>query len=150
MKSNLLIRVYRTADFNEILGLFLENCPKYFDPSEQKDLIFYLENEIEQYYVIALNDEIIGAGGINFSQDKSSAIISWDFIKPEHHGKGYGQKLLAHRLTFVRAIQGVKSITVRTSQLTDKFYAKSGFIVIDQKKDYWAPGYDLVQMSMNI
>jgi hypothetical protein len=39
---------------------------------------------------------------------------------------------------------------VRTTQLTDQFYAKMGFQLERTEKDFWAKGLDLYQMRMNI
>ncbi|MFP4090250.1 MAG: GNAT family N-acetyltransferase [Cyclobacteriaceae bacterium] len=107
----------------------------------------YLENELEHYYVLLSGNEIVGAGGINFSGNPSIGKISWDLVHPEQQGKGLGRKLLSFRLEKLKAMPEVEQITVRTSQLVYKFYERAGFHLTEVIKDYWAPGYDLYQMK---
>ena len=56
------------------------NTPAFFSPDEENDLIFYLENEIEKYFVVELQNKIVGCGGINFKEDGSVGLLSWDFL----------------------------------------------------------------------
>ena len=44
-------------------------------------------------------------------------------------------------------MDGVKTITVRTSQLVYKYYEKFGFQTKEIIKDFWAKGYDLYRME---
>jgi ribosomal protein S18 acetylase RimI-like enzyme len=147
MCGQLHIRDYQPSDNAMLLELLKLNIPKYFAESELADLAYYLENETENYFVVEIASEIIGAGGINFDNSYKTAKISWDFIHPKFHKQGIGQKLLKHRIDFLNAIEGVEKITVRTSQLAYLFYEKQGFIVNDIVKDYWAKGFDLYNMT---
>lgn len=148
--DNLKIRAYQTTDKSLVLKIFQLNVPKYFAESELEDLKRYLDKEIEEYFVAEMNDEIIGAGGINFENEKKTAIISWDFIHPNYQGKGIGRKLLHHRLELLKSMKNIETIIVRTSQLTFKFYEKSGFKIDEIQKDYWAEGFDLYKMNVEI
>jgi hypothetical protein len=58
--------------------------------------------KIEQYFVAAIGDEIIGACGINFEDNGKSAKISWDFKDPKFKEKGVGQSLLKYRVNFIK------------------------------------------------
>lgn len=150
-KKNYLLKMikrFRTKDKAEIIKLIQLNTPEYFDASEEKDLSNYLDNEIEDYFVFEENAQIIGCGGINY--DENNAVISWDIIHPEHQGKGIGKQLLQHRINFIKSNTNHKMIIVRTSQLTDKFYEKLAFKLEFIKKDYWAKGYDLYQMKLEL
>ncbi|PWH86727.1 GNAT family N-acetyltransferase [Brumimicrobium oceani] len=147
---NLKIRAYQTKDKCKVVEIFKSNVPKYFAESELEDLKCYLGNQIEVYFVAEMNDEIIGAGGINFEDEKKTGIISWDFIHPNHQGKGIGSKLLQHRLELLKSMQNIDTINVRTSQLTFMFYEKNGFVLNKIQKDYWAKGYDLYEMNFQI
>lgn len=140
------IRPYHTSDFNQVIHILQTNTPKYFAPEEEKDLIHYLQNQREDYFVIEEKNQIIGAGGINYKID--TAIISWDFILPNHHGKGIGSLLLNHRLKHIKNKELHQTI-VRTSQFTYKFYEKHGFKLTETQKDFWGIGYDLYHMEMN-
>lgn len=141
------IRLYTPQDKNAIFSLLDLNTPKYFAPEEKDDLVHYLENEIEHYFVAELNNEIVGSGGINFKGTDSKGYLSWDFVNPEVQGQGIGTKLVQHRVDFLSSRPNISSIIVRTSQLVYPFYEKCGFETITKKKDYWAEGYDLYEMQ---
>jgi ribosomal-protein-alanine N-acetyltransferase len=141
------IRPYQKEDFQEVILIFRQNVPQYFSTSEEKALVQYLQHEIDEYFVLAHNRTIIGCGGINFSEDKKTGVISWDFLRPDDHGKGYGSQLLAHRIMRLKQL-GFRRIVVRTSQHTFKFYEKSRFVLKEIKKDFWAPGFDMYNMEL--
>ncbi|WP_017259398.1 GNAT family N-acetyltransferase [Pedobacter arcticus] len=146
MIEHLKIRQYQLEDKEILLDILKLNVPNYFAPSEIDDLESYLDNEIEHYFVAELNSKIVGAGGINFENNYTIGKISWDFIAPDFQGKGIGQKLLAHRINFLKSIPSVENVLVRTSQHAYKFYEKNGFVLKEFQKDYWAPGFDLYKM----
>ncbi|MEO9256867.1 MAG: GNAT family N-acetyltransferase [Crocinitomicaceae bacterium] len=147
MNNSTTIRKYDPSDKNTVIGLLRENTPNYFAKEEEKELINYLENEIELYYILLFDDKIIGSGGINFSEDKKTGIISWDILHPEYQGKSFGSQLLKYRIEKLNSIESIEHTIVRTSQLTYKFYEKQGFETLEIIKDYWAKGFDLYSMK---
>lgn len=147
MKSEMTIRPYTIADKTTLLELLTLNVPKYFAEEEIEDFRLYLEHKVELYYVAQRKNQIVGAGGINFEENRSIAKISWDFIHPEYHKAGIGTRLLAHRLAVLQTMDDVKTILVRTSQLAYSFYQKNGFVLLETVKDYWAEGFDLYRME---
>lgn len=147
---NYIIRPYNSKDKSSLIEIFIKNTPHYFALSELKDLEFYLDYEIEYYYVIEINGKIVGGGGINFPDSLSVARISWDFIDPEFHGLGLGKILFKHRFNIIKSLKTPNIIEVRTSQLTYKFYEKLGFNIIFTEANYWAEGLDLVYMSQKL
>ena len=110
-------------------------------------MLFYLENEIQYYFVAEINGQVVGGGGINFSGDETVGKISWDFIHPDFQGKSLGSLLLKHRIEKLTGLTSVRQITVRTSQLAYKFYQKSGFQLFEIVENYWAKGYHLYKMQ---
>jgi ribosomal-protein-alanine N-acetyltransferase len=147
MTPTAIIREYTSKDKESILELFRMNTPTYFALEEENDLAYYLENEIEYYYIIELEEKIVGSGGINFSEDKVIGKISWDLMHSDYQGKGLGTLLLKFRINKLKEDKEVQQIIVRTSQQAYKFYEKSGFILIEVVKDYWANGFDLFHMQ---
>lgn len=147
MNSEITIRLYTVADKITLLELLTLNVPKYFAEEEIEDFRLYLDHEVELYYVAQRNNQIVGAGGINFEENRSIAKISWDFIHPEYQQAGIGTRLLAHRLAVLQTMDDVKRIFVRTSQLAYPFYQKNGFVLLETVKDYWAEGFDLYRME---
>ncbi len=144
-----MIRKYSNKDKSEIIELLRLNTPDYFDPSEESDLIYYLDNEVEDYFVFEQDSKIIGAGGINYFPKEKLARISWDMINPQAQGKGIGKELTKHRINLLNQNKEVELIMVRTTQLVYKFYEKMGFELEKVEKDFWAKNFDLYQMKMN-
>lgn len=146
MHAEILIREYRKTDKPALLHLLRLNTPQYFAPAEEEDLVHYLDHEIDYYYVLELDHNIVGCGGINFSDDGSTGKISWDIFHPHYQGRGLGSTLLNYRIAKLKEFEHIKAITVRTSQLVYKFYEKNGFELTEVVKDYWATGFDLYHM----
>lgn len=144
--ASIRISVYKSSDKTALLTLIDLNTPEYFAPSEKSDFDLYLDNAIELYYVIRFEDIIVGCGGINFQNNKSVGVISWDIIHPEYQGKSFGKQLLEFRLAELKKIESVLKIIVRTSQSTSVFYQKQGFEVKEIVPNYWAEGFDLYLM----
>ena len=142
-----LIRKYLSADKVAVLNLIKLNTPAFFAEEEMEDLSTYLDKEVELYYVLLVDGEIVGCGGINFAENKTIGRISWDMIHPAFQGKSLGTKLLKHRIEVLRSIPTVQKITVRTSQVAYKFYEKQGFVLNEIKKNYWAEGFDMYNMA---
>ena len=146
----ILIKEYKKSDKKRVLDLLKFNTPKYFSVDEEKDLIYYLDNQIEQYFVIENESKLIGCGGINYEDFNTIGIISWDIIHPDFQKKGVGSQLLKHRIEILKSVKELKAIKVRTSQLTNDYYAKLGFELIVIKKNYWAKGFDLYEMLLKL
>ena len=76
MLNGVFIREFTKEDKSNVLDLFRMNTPAFFSPEEEKDLIFYLENEIEKYYVVLLDGKVAGCGGINFKENGAVGLLS--------------------------------------------------------------------------
>lgn len=50
----------------------------------------------------------------------------------------------------LRAIPGIKEIVIRTSQFTEEFYSRAGFLATRRVPDGHAPGIDLVEMRYRL
>ncbi|MFY0650918.1 MAG: GNAT family N-acetyltransferase [Cyclobacteriaceae bacterium] len=144
------MRPYKQNEKSAVLELFRANAPDYFDPAEEGDLIAYLDHEREDYFVAEENVELIGAGGINYFPKERKARISWDFVKPQFHGKGVGRMLVEYRINHLKDQGEVDVVEVRTSQHAHKFYEKMGFQLVLVEKDFWAKNLDLYLMNMRI
>ncbi|RTY89122.1 GNAT family N-acetyltransferase [Flavobacterium sp. GT3R68] len=143
----MIIREYKPSDKSRIMELLKLNTPEYFAPAEEQDLMDYLNNHLENYYVVEENGFIVGCGGFNRSDDPEIVRISWDIINPESQGKGVGTALTKFRIQKIKELKNIKAIVVRTTQLVYPFYEKLGFKLKSVEKDYWAPGFDLYYMD---
>lgn len=141
------IRLYIASNKENVLELFDLNTPQYFGINERQELVHYLDSEVEDYFIVEEDNDIIGAGGINYFLEDRKARISWDFVHPESHGKGIGSLLVNHRLDHIKKKRDIETIEVRTSQLVYKFYEKMGFSLVKKEKDFWSVGFDLYQME---
>lgn len=146
MEPELTISRYKPEDKAKLLDIMMQNIPAFFAKSELDDFNDYLDNHIEQYFVVKLSGKIVGAGGINFEENHQIGIISWDLIAPEFYRRGIGTKLLNHRLGILKNMSNIRIISVRTSQLTVGFYERNGFLLKEIQKDYWAKGFDMYKM----
>ncbi|UII29714.1 GNAT family N-acetyltransferase [Fulvivirga ulvae] len=148
--NEIKIRRYKEVDKEKLLHLIRLNTPQYFDPKEESDFSTYLDDELETYFVVEDKEEIIGCGGINYFPDEHTARISWDMIHPEAQGRGVGKKLTLHRIDEIKKRKDIRTIVVRTTQLVYSFYEKAGFTLEKTERDFWAPGYDLYQMKIEL
>ena len=144
------IRKYTQSDKGTITDLLRLNTPNYFSPEEEKDLIYYLDNESDNYFVVEIDDILMGCGGFNLTQDGETARIAWDFFHPSAQGKGFGTELTRFRIQKIKQIKTVKTLSVRTSQMAYKFYERFGLELRETVKDYWADGFDLYRLDRDL
>jgi [ribosomal protein S18]-alanine N-acetyltransferase len=146
-----MIRKYKENDKSDLIRLLRLNTPKFFAPSEEKEFIDYLIGHSDNYFVVEELNEIIGAGGFNYGFDNGATTrISWDLINPEKQGKGIGTRLTKFRIEEIRRNSQINKIVVRTTQLVYEFYEKNGFQLERVEKDFWAVGFDLYEMKIEI
>ena len=145
--NSIIIREYLPTDKEAVLNLIKLNTPVFFAEEEADDLSKYLDKKIELYYVLLVDEEVVGSGGINFAESRTVGRISWDIIHPNFQGKSLGTKLLKYRIEILKTISSVQQITVRTSQFAYKFYEKQGFTLNEIKRNYWAEGFDMYSMK---
>ncbi|HEX8546344.1 MAG TPA: GNAT family N-acetyltransferase [Cytophagaceae bacterium] len=144
-----IIRPYRDSDKDRLISILRSNTPKYFASEEEVHLSSFLENELQMYFVIEVQLQIVGSGGINFDKNNILAVLSWDLIHPDFQNKSLGTLLVNYRLQLLKTHNTIERISVRTSQHVYKFYEKQGFVLQSIENDYWAIGFDLYEMSMS-
>jgi len=148
--SSIQIEDYHPSHLNQLIQLLSLNTPQYFALTEEADFIHYLKAEIEDYFSVKIHDEIVGCGGINYDLAHNLAIISWDIVHPEYQGKSLGKRLLEFRIDRIKLNYLIQKVVVRTSQHAYGFYEKAGFKLIHTKNDFWAKGFDLYHMELEI
>ena len=150
MENQITIRPYGNQDKSALIDLLRLNTPQYFGFEEEIDFIRYLESEIESYFVIEKNDQIVGCGGINLNLEKYIGIISWGMIHPDFFGQKLGSQLLEYRISFLKNNFNLQKIIVRTSQLVFPFYQKHGFELKEIHPDFWSKGIDMYLMEIEV
>ncbi len=74
------IRRYIPSDQAAVLQLFDWNTPQYINETERAGLVHLLKSEIEDYFVVEIEGQIVGAGGINYEPQSKAAVISCVYV----------------------------------------------------------------------
>ncbi|MBL8180077.1 MAG: GNAT family N-acetyltransferase [Blastocatellia bacterium] len=141
------IRDYLSDDIEQVVELFRSNIPKYFVPDEEQGLRDYLAEYPDNYYVIELDGDIVGAGGIALNDDDTVSLC-WGMVHNDHLGTGLGKMLTEYRIERSREIFGNKPMVNSTSQLTEGFYHKLGFVTVEHTPNGFGPGIDICKMRL--
>lgn len=157
----MLIRPYTLDDRQACIEIFKSNMPVFFAPHELGDFedwltakdhaeIAYKSNESEYYYVVEMENTIVGCGGFYIPQNGGEARMAWGMVENSLHKKGIGRQFLEFRINQIRLINPEIGIALDTTQHSYRFFEKLGFKVTKIQKDAYAPGldrYDMVQVS---
>ena len=146
-------RAYSPADRAACLALFDSNVPGFFDMSEREDFDGFLDDVIRHawpYLVIERDGVIVGCGGHAVEPDGVSVALCWGMVDGRLHGQGLGQALTEARLDAARKVPGATRIVLNTSQHTQGFYARFGFIAEAVTPDGYAPGIDRWDMVLTL
>jgi [ribosomal protein S18]-alanine N-acetyltransferase len=144
-----MIRPYQPADQPALLEILRLNTPRFFDHAEEQDFLHYLTHQREEYFVVEVEGQVVGSGGINYFPQEQLARLSWDLIHPDYHGRVLGRQLTRYRLGRLFGQPGLQRIVVRTTQHAWPFYQKQGFELEKIEKDFWVPGFDLYQLVLS-
>ena len=143
------IRPYIPEDLEAVVAIFRSNIPKYFTPEEEPGLYEFLESYAEDYYVIDVDGEIVGSGGIARNNLENPTVsLCWGMVRKDHLGTGLGKKLTEFRINHVRERYGELPLMIGTSQHTQGFYEKFGFRLTEYEKDGYGPGIDMCKMRL--
>ena len=144
-----VIRTAQIEDFKFLSNIFSLNVPKYFEIKELDDFKKYFIKNINTYFVIMLNNVIIGGAGYVIENELTGR-VTWSFIHPDFHRQGFGKKIVLLCLNKIRDVKSIEKIEVNTSNFGFKFFKNLGFELEYIKKNYWAQGIDLYFMSIKI
>lgn len=151
------IRTYQPADRNDCIAIFKSNTPFYFDVGEQPDFEKWLNGQdenrlayettaIEKYYVITNEEKVVGCGGFYIPRNEALGNMVWGMITYSHHKKGFGRKLLTHRIETILNNHPNYNISIDTTQHSYQFFEKFGFKTTKITKDFYAKGMDRYDM----
>ncbi len=86
--------------------------------------------------------------------------LSWGMVRGDSqgmelhghglHGKGLGTRLTDYRLDRLRQRPEVRQVRLDTSQHTEAFYARRGFVTVARIPDGFAPGIDEIKMRLDL
>lgn len=145
------IRRYTQNDLEAVVAVFRSNIPKYFTSEEEPGLRDYVRDFPDDYFVLELDGDVVGAGGIGLNNDIDPPTVSlcWGMVRADHLGTGLGRKLTEFRIGLSREKHPGAAITIDTSQHTEGFYHKLGFVTLDHKIDGYGPGIDKCEMRLD-
>lgn len=141
----MLIRQYLESDIDAVVEVFRSNIPKYFGPSEEPGLRDFLSDLAEHYYVIEIDGRVVGAGGIGLNEDDTVSLC-WGMVHDRLLGTGLGKLLTEYRIERAIDVFGQKPLVTSTSQHTEGFYQKFGFVTVEHTPDGFGPGIDICKM----
>lgn len=145
MTADIKLRKYSDSDLEAVIAVFRSNIPKYFGPDEESGLRDFLRDYSVDYYVVEIDDEIVGSGGIALNDDLTVSLC-WGMIRNDHLGTGLGQKLTEFRIAKAREKFEDLPTVIETSQHTEGFYRKFGFVTVERTPNGFAPGIDICKM----
>lgn len=154
------IKPYYKNDETACLAAFKSNVPLYFTETEVDDFENFLQRIAipdhpekplkTHYYVIAIDDKIVGCGGFGDKDNTAIITLAWGLVHKEYHKKGLGKLLLTHRLEQIKLLYPDVPVIVDTTQFAYAFFEKYGFHTTKITNDYYATGlhrYDMVLRS---
>jgi GNAT superfamily N-acetyltransferase len=141
------LRQYQTADLDAVVGIFRSNIPKYFGPDEEPGLREFLAGYGDDYFVAEIDCDVIGAGGIALNEDQTASLC-WGMVRFDLIGKGLGRKLTEFRIEKAFEKFGPLPLVISTSQHTQGFYEKFGFVMTEHTPNGYGPGIDICKMRL--
>ncbi len=144
------IRPFRSGDLESVAAVFRSNIPKYFTPPEEPGLYDFLRDYAEDYYVLEVDGEVVGSGGIAYNDiDPPTVSLCWGMVHREYLGTGLGKLLTDFRIGLAREKYPGLPLTIGTSQHTEGFYEKFGFRTVEHTPDGFGPGIDNCRMRLD-
>lgn len=132
---DICIRGMKEADIGAIVeiekGLFTTPWP------EEAFLTEIKENKLAQYFVVEVDNEIVGYGGLWHIIDEGH--ITNIGVKEEFRGRGLGGKILEALIYYCR-IKNIKSMTLevrKSNIIAQNLYKKYGFVDCGIRPKYY-------------
>ena len=146
------IRTYRPDDFSACLALFNDNVPTFFSAGERADFVRFLTHHAAtwHYQVIERAGQVVACAGYSISTNGTTASLGWGMVHPGLHRQGLGTMLLLARLETLRLTQEIEHVVLDTSQHTQAFYARFGFVVKQIVQDGYGAGLDRWDMALDL
>jgi N-acetylglutamate synthase-like GNAT family acetyltransferase len=153
-----LIREYIPSDKEACLAAFKSNVPLFFTEGEIAEFESFLDNlpvrsninphgKRTWFFVIESENKIVGCGGFGDKDNTDRITLAWGLVHKAFHKKGFGEKLLKHRLEEIQTRYPGASVFIDTTQFSYPFFEKFGFRTTKITNDFYAVGmhrYDMV------
>src|SRR5437870_13062623 len=116
-----------STDRPACLELFRSNVPDFFAADEADEFSRFLATSRHPYFVVRDQSAVVACGGCYFAAPIAG--LSWGMVERKRHRTGIGAFLLYARLDLVATHLDITTVRVRTSQLSQGFFARQGFIL---------------------
>ena len=93
---------------------------------------------------------MVAGAGYSISTDGTTASLGWGMVHPKLHLQGLGTILLLARLRALRLMPNVEHVLLDTSQHTQGFYARFGFVVKQVVRHGYGSGLDRWDMALDL
>ncbi len=143
-------RPYLPADKADCLDLFDRNTPQYFGPAERPDFENFLKQQPCPFFVVEAQGTVIACGGYGTDPQSGKIVLAWGMVRGDRHRQGVGTFLLQERLKVIFHENPTAQVSINTSQHSQSFFARFGFIVTKTTPDYYAPGLHRVDMELEL
>lgn len=138
---------YRAEYKPDCIAIFMGNVDKFFDRGEVQAFEQFLDRHASEipYFVLRDRGVTLACGGYVVHEGKAS--LSWGMVRREVQGRGIGSFLLRLRLRSLHRRWGSLPLTLDTSQVTQAFYARHGFVPVNLERDAYGAGLDKIVMQ---
>ena len=150
--SEVRLRPWRAEDRDLGAALFDSNTPRHFAAIEKADFLAFVDTLPGPYFVLeSLDGAALGCGGYaGQPRDRSVAALCWGMVRGELHGRRLGERLLTERLARIAADPAFATVDIETTQHSQGFFARYGFVETAHTPDGFAPGMDRVDMTLRL
>jgi len=142
----LIIRNLKKGDIQPALKVAIETKASCNESEARKVMEMSLSPGISplnpNYYVLVLNEEIIGISGLFYDYEDPKDIFWMDYfaVKPDLQGHGYGTKMLENLVKICRGKKARMLCVFTDNKNALKFYKKNGFKVCGKINNYYEKG----------
>ena len=148
--TRVVVRAYTPEDRAACLAIFDSNVPESFTLPERPHFEAFLAALPGPYLIIELDGRIIACGGFAPAERAACADLCWGMVERSAQGSGVGRFLTEARLQRIRQEPAFTEVFLRTSHLTEAFYAKLGFVTERVTRDRIAPGLHECEMGLQL
>lgn|SRR3989338_7609465 len=150
---SLIIRDLSKKDIPKCLKIVLEAGASSNAKEAKKLMEYSLEKGIAplnpDYYVLVLDNEVIGVSGLYYDYEDPKDIMWMDYfaVAPEFQRRGYGSKMMENLEKMCRKLK-VRMLCVFTyNEGALKFYEKNGFKICGRIENYYEDGRPRIWLS---
>jgi GNAT superfamily N-acetyltransferase len=102
--------------------------PSSFTDAERPEFAAFLDALPGPYFILELDGRAVACGGYAAADNAECADLCWGMVQHELQGSGLGRLLTQARVQRIREDASFTEVALRTSNLTEAFYQRMGFV----------------------